>query len=99
MKAVKDRKYTDSFRAEAVAQVLQGERGQATVARSFEISVKTLANWVAKARAGKALTKGVRAPIGEAEGELSRLRRENAVLRMERDILKKAAAYFARESM
>jgi transposase len=99
MKATKDRKYTDAFRAEAVAQVLEGGRKQVAVARSLEISVKTLANWVVKARAGKSLTKGTRAPVGEVEAELSRLRQENARLRMERDILKKAAAYFAKESM
>ena len=99
MKVVKDRKYTDAFRANAVSQVLEGGRRQAEVARTLELSVKTLANWVGKARAGKALTKGTRAPIEEAEAELSRLRQENATLRMERDILKKAAAYFAKESM
>ena len=83
MKVAKDRKYTDAFRTNAVSQVLDGDRRQAEVARSLEISVKTLANWV-----GKALTKGARAPIGEAEAELSRLRQENATLRMERDTLK-----------
>ena len=76
-----------------------GKRRQSEVARSLEISVKTLANWVGEARSGKAMTKGSRAPIGEAQAELSRLRQENATLRMERDILKKAAAYFAKESM
>ena len=41
----------------------------------------------------------MRTPIGDAEAEVSRLRQEVATLRMERDILKQAAAYFARESM
>ena len=91
MKVSNDRKFTDVFRADAVSQVLQGGRGQAAVARGLEISVKTLANWVAKGRKGKALTKGARVPVGEAEAELSRLRQENTQLRMERDILKKAA--------
>jgi transposase len=99
MKTTNHRKYTEAFRAEAVSQVLEGGRQQAAVARSLEISVKTLANWVGKARGGKSLTKGTRAPVGEVEAELSRLRQENARLRMERDILKKAAAYFAKESM
>lgn len=99
MKDGKDRKYTDAFRSDAVSQVLTGGRKQAAVARSMQISVKTLANWVGKARAGMPLTKGTRAPVGEEAAELSRLRQENATLRMERDILKKAAAYFARESM
>ena len=59
MKVAKDRKYTDAFRTSAVSQVLEGGRRQAAVARSLEISVKTLANWVGKARSGKGLTKGV----------------------------------------
>ncbi len=99
MEPTRYRNYTDAFRAEAVSQVLEGGRRQSEVARSLEISDKTLSNWLVKARAGKPLTKGTRAPVGEEEGELSRLRQENARLRMERDILKKAAAYFAKESM
>ena len=59
MKVATDRKYTDTFRTNAVSQVREGRRRQAEVARSLDISVKTLANWV-----GKALTKGARAPIG-----------------------------------
>ena len=99
MKAGRDRKYTDAFRTDAVLQVLEGGRGQSAVARGLGIPVKTLANWIGKARAGKALTKGTRVPVNEEQAELSRLRQENAVLRMERDILKKAAAYFAKESL
>ena len=54
MKVTKDRKYTDAFRTNAVSQVLDGDRRQAAVAGSLEISVKTLANWVGKARDVKA---------------------------------------------
>jgi len=72
----------------------------AAVARSLEMSNKTLANWVALARKGQALVKRQSArPVSEIEAELSRLRQENARLKVEREILKKAAAYFARESM
>ncbi len=99
MKTGSDRKYAAEFRDSAVKQVLQGGRGMAAVARSLEMSNKTLANWVYLARKGQALVKRVAAqPVSEAEAELSRLRQENARLRVEKEIPKKAAAYFARES-
>ena len=71
-----------------------------SVARSLEMSSKTLANWVYRARHGEALLKRPPGkPVSDLEAELARLRQENARLRVEKDILKKAAAYFAKESM
>ena len=100
MKTGSDRKYTAEFRDSAVKQVLEGGRGLAAVARSLEMSNKTLANWVTLARKGQALIQRQPArALSELEAELSRLRQENARLKVEREILKKAAAYFARESM
>ena len=100
MKTGSDRKYTAEFRDSAVKQVIDGGRGLAAVARSLEMSNKTLANWVSLARKGQAMVKRqAERPISEVEVELSRLRQENARLKVEREILKKAAAYFARESM
>ena len=70
------------------------------VARSLEMSSKTLANWVYRARKGQALVKRQPAQaLTEVEAENARLRQENARLRIEKEILKKAAAYFAKESM
>lgn len=72
----------------------------AAVARSLEMPSKTLAHWVYRARKGQALVK--RAPaqrISQLEAELSPLRQENARLKLEKEILEKAAAYFAKESM
>ena len=100
MKAGPDRRYTAEFRDSAVKQVIEGGRPIAAVARSLEMSGKSLANWVYRARKGQELVK--RAPVraaSEIEVELSRLRQENAKLKIETEILKKAAAYFARESM
>ena len=100
MKTGPDRRYTPEFRDAAVKQVIEGERPIAAVARPLEMSGKSLANWVYRARKSQEPVKRLPArPASEMEAELSRLRQENAKLRLEEDILKKAAAYFARESV
>jgi transposase len=69
-------------------------------AKRLAIPKKALNNWLALARAGNLATVGAnRSPVGEQEAELSQLRKELAATKMERDLLKKAAAYFARESL
>jgi len=100
MKAGSDRKYTSEFREAAVKQVINGGRSMPSVARSLEMSTKTLENWVYRARKGQAVVRRqpVR-PVTELEAEVARLRQENTKLRLEKEILKKAAAYFAKESM
>ena len=72
----------------------------AKAARQLSLPTSTLANWVKAYNAGKLgeIGKTYR-PLTEIEMELTRMKKENAELRMERDILKKAAAYFARESL
>ena len=100
MKAGPDRKYTVEFRDAAVRQVLDGGRSVPQVARSLEMSHKTLENWVGKARRGQPLLK--RAPaqaVNDVQAENARLRQENARLKLEKEILRKAAAYFAKESL
>lgn len=100
MKTGPNRRYTAEFRQEAVKQVQAGGRSLRAVARSLEMSQRTLTNWVNRARRGQALVAREPAqPVSQLEAELSRLRQENARLKMEREILKKAAAYFAKESM
>ena len=100
MKSGPNRKYTEAFRAAAVEQVIVGRRGLREVARSLEMSDKTLANWVGMARKGEALSRRAPGqPVTDLEAENARLRQENARLRMEKEILKKAAAYFAKESL
>ena len=96
----KTRRYTEAFRADAVQQDIEGKRSLVDVARGLEMSSKTLENWVRRARSGQPLLKRPGSvPVSEEQAELSRLRAENARLRMEKEILKKAAAYFAKESM
>jgi transposase len=100
MKAGIDRKYTSEFRDAAVKQVDAGGRSMTAVARSLEMSSKTLANWVYRARKGQALLKRQPTePVSDLQAQLSQLKQENARLRLEKEILKKAAAYFAKESM
>ena len=100
MKTGPDRKYTVEFREAAVRQVIDGGRSVPQVARSLEMSDKTLANWVLKARKGQPLLKRSPAqPVNDLQAELTRLRQENARLKLEKEILRKAAAYFAKESL
>lgn len=86
--------YTSEFRQQAVELVLREGLGIAEASRRLSLSPKTLTNWVRRARGGSP-----RREVTELEAELSRLRRENAELRMERYILKKASAYLAQESL
>jgi transposase len=92
-------KFTKEFREEAVKLVEEGGLSIYAAAERLNMSHNTLGNWVKAKREGTLgdICKGHR-PYSEAEVENARLRRELAQARMERDILKKAAAYFARES-
>ena len=89
MKSGPDRRYTPEFRDAAVKQVIEGGRSVSAVARSLEMSNKSLANWVYRARKSEELVKRLPAqPVSELQAELSRLRQENARLRIEKEILK-----------
>ena len=69
-------------------------------ARRLTMSGRTLERWVCQARQGELTTLGEsRRPVTELEAELSRLKRDLAEARMERDILKKATAYFAKAQL
>jgi len=100
LKRIPQGRYTREFRQEAVKLVLEQKLSWAKAARQLSLPTSTLANWVKAYNAGKLgeIGKTYR-PLTEIEMELARMKKENAELRMERDILKKAAAYFARESL
>jgi transposase len=91
------RQFTDEFKAGAVRLVLVEGRGVGEVARDLDLTRSALDAWVRQAKVDAG-----RGPVGALstadKEELARLRRENKVLRMERDILKKAAAFFAKEN-
>ncbi len=99
MERVPRGRYTKEFRQEAVNLVIEGKQSAAEVSRRLIISENTLQNWLKAHRQGKLAEVGRNyRELSAAELELSQLRRELARVKMERDILKKAAAYFARES-
>ncbi|MBX7070642.1 MAG: transposase [Microthrixaceae bacterium] len=91
-------KYPEEFRREAVQLVKSSGRPAAEVARSLEIAEATLWNWV-KADRERAARDADPEALSESErAELRRLRKESAQLRVDNEILRKAAAYFARET-
>jgi len=95
----KQQNYTPEFRAEAVKLVTEQGLSQPAVAKRLSIPKGTLGNWVAASKASdRPLAPGKRS-AAELEIENARLRKELAEARLERDILKKATAYFARESL
>jgi transposase len=91
----KRRPYAAEFRRQMVELVRAG-RGPEELAREFEPSAQTIRNWVAQADRDEGLRQD--GLTSEERGELRKLRRENRRLRQEREILSKAAAWFARET-
>jgi transposase len=97
MEKRKRRKFTDEFKREAVRLVQQGDGNVSQVARDLDLSISALRTWVkaAEAEQGKAAPEA----LSKAEREeLRKLRRRVRTLEEEREILKKAAAFFAKES-
>ena len=92
--------YTPELREEAVKLVLAQGLTLDEAAKRIAIPMGTLATWVKAAKLGNgAVTAPGSRTVPELEAEVVRLRRELAETRMERDIVKKAAAYFAQESL
>ena len=89
-------RYTLEFKQEAVRLVRSGQ-SIAAAARTLGLVEQTLHNWVKAERAGK-LNGADKKPVSAEQMEISRLRAELARVKMERDILGKATAYFAKES-
>jgi transposase len=88
--------YTLEFKLEAV-RLVQGGQAKTVTAKVLGIPEPTLSNWVRLAAQGKLTGAGAK-PVSAEQMELARLRAELARVKMERDILKKATAYFAKES-
>ena len=90
------RSFTDEFKAGAVRLVLEEGKTVAQVARDLDLTASALGGWVQQARADR--SKGKTGLTTAEREELAHLRKENRSLRMERDFLKKAAAFFAKEN-
>jgi transposase len=90
------RRFTDEYKGEAVQYVISSGQPVAEVARNLGIVEATLGRWVAKARENGE-TKEPELDVSE-RAELQRLRKENQQVKMERDFLKKAAAFFASQN-
>ena len=96
MEKRKRRQFTDEFKAKTVALVRSSGKGIGEVARDLDLTESALRGWVKQSEIDAG-----RGPAGaltsEERAELSALRKENRVLKEEREILKKAAAFFAKE--
>ena len=92
------RKFTEEFKAGAVRLVIDEGKGISQVVRDLDLTESAFRRWIERAQADQGRGRPGVLTTAERE-ELGRLRRENRELRMEREILKKAAAFFAKESM
>lgn len=91
------RQHTDEFRAGAVRLVLEEDRSVSDVARDLGISSSILYKWVRQAKVDRG-TGLLEALTSSEREELAQLRKKVRVLEMERALLKKAAAFFAKEN-
>lgn len=95
MKKIPKQAYTTEFKELAVKRVTGGE-AVGVVVKELGLADQTLRNWIKAAQDGKLKGAGSKTVTAE-QMELSRLRAENARLKRENDIIKKAAAYFAKD--
>jgi transposase len=90
------RQFSEEFKAGAVRLVLEEGKTIGAVARELDLTPSALSQWVKHAQAER--TKGKSGLMKEERDELARLRKEVRILAEERDILKKATAFFAKQS-
>lgn len=92
-------RYSQEFREQSVRFFKESELPLAEAAKRLSLPKGTLKNWVYADRQGELVTVGKhQRPLTELELELSRVKRELAEVKMERDFIKKCATYFAKES-
>ena len=89
------RRFTEEFKQQAVRLVLEEGRSVGAVARELDLVPSALGLWVKHAQADR--SKGRTGLTTAEREELARLRKENRILQEERDILKKATAFFAKQ--
>ena len=94
--ARKRRHFTAEYKAEVVKLLRESGKSAGQISRELDLTESALRNWVDRARADR--TNGRTGLTTEEREELRRLRKEIRVLRTEREILKNAAAFFAKEN-
>ncbi len=100
MKNIPKGRYAKEFREEAVKLVTEKGLSLPEAGRRLSLPTSTIRNWVEAFKAGNLGDLGkYQRPLTEIEIELAKVKRELVTVKMERDILKKAAAYFAKESL
>jgi transposase len=100
LKGIPQGRYTREFRQEAVRMLIEEKLSLPEAARRLSLAPSTLTYWVKAYKAGKLVEIGkTQKPLTEVEMDMAQTKKELAEVKMERDILKKAAAYFARESL
>ncbi|MDK2082869.1 transposase [Aliarcobacter butzleri] len=99
-------KYNEAFRSSTVQLILNNNKSVKDISIDLDIHEKTLYSWIRAYKLKNNLSVESRATYGTTssisetiEEELKRLRSENKILKQEREILKKAAAYFAKETL
>jgi len=100
LKGIPRGRYNRELRQEAVKLVVEDNISCREAAQKLSLAPSTLAYWVKAYKKGKLGDIGkAQKPLTEVELELAKTKKELAEVKMERDILKKAAAYFAKESL
>jgi transposase len=89
------RQFSTEYKADVVQLCRSGERSICEVARDLDLTESSVRHWVEQAEIDEGKREGL---SSEERAELARLRRENRVLREERDILKRATVFFAKET-
>jgi transposase len=96
-------KYTKEFRDSSIQLVMNSDKSTAKIAKDLDVNEKTLYNWIRTYKQANNIeissigNPNIRTAKESFEDEAKRLRKENKLLKQERDILKKATAYFAKE--
>jgi transposase len=100
MERIPNGHYTQEFREEAVKMATEGGLSVLEISKRLSLPKSTLANWIRSSKAGRLgkIGKSQR-PLTDVERELAQVKRELSLAKLEGYILKKAAAYFAKESL
>jgi transposase len=100
---MRNSKYTSEFRDSTVQLVMQGDKSVSQIGQDLDVNPKTIYNWIRVYKKANNMTINSREKSSitslskeTSQDELKRLREQNKLLKQERDILKKATAYFAR---